>query len=149
MQKIKQTRHNLIQWNKNEFRHVPTKIKELTTKLHLVQQGLATVHSNEDIHALVTQEHLIRMELNEWLNKEEIMWAQCSKQMWLLNGDRNTTYFHTLVKQRKAKNTVTRLELNPNRIWIDNYSDLKTTAREFFSSIFKLDGEHNPSNNFS
>lgn len=64
------------------------------------------------------------------------MWAQRSKQMWLLNGDRNTAYFHTLVKQRKVKNTVTRLK-DVNGNWIENYDQLEAATGDFFASIFR------------
>lgn len=59
-----------------------------------------------------------------------------SKQMWLINGDRNTTYFHTLVRQRKAKNTVTRIKQGDGS-WIDDYDELERAAGNFFSNIFK------------
>lgn len=97
---------------------------------------MARVHSDDDVQALLSQEHITRLELNDWLNKEEVMWVQRSKQMWLLNGDKNTSYFHSLVRQRKAKNTVTRI-LGPNRNWIVNYDDLEHAVDNFFSSIFR------------
>lgn len=66
------------------------------------------------------------------------MWAQRSKQMWLLNGDRNTTYFHSLVRQRKARNTITRLKDKEGN-WIDVYEDLENGAGTYFSEISMLD----------
>ena len=34
--------------------------------------------------------------------KEEIMWAQNARSDWIVQGDRNTRYFQTVVKQRRA-----------------------------------------------
>ena len=38
--------------------------------------------------------------------KEEIMWAQKARRTWIIQGDRNTTFFQTLVKQRRARNRI-------------------------------------------
>lgn len=70
----------------------------------------------------------------EWLDREEIMWAQRSKEMWLLNGDRNTKY--SLVKQRKSKNTVVRIR-NTDGSWLENYEDLETAVGDFFKDIYR------------
>lgn len=69
LQKLKNTRHHLICWNKVEFGHVPSKVRELTNRLYEIQQNFGLVHSNDDVQSLLMQEHSARMELNEWLKK--------------------------------------------------------------------------------
>ena len=40
------------------------------------------------------------------LNREETMWAQKTKRNWILNGDRNTRYFQTVVRQKRARSRI-------------------------------------------
>ena len=42
----------------------------------------------------------LKLEINEILTREEIMWNQRSRAMWMKWGDRNTKFFHATVSQR-------------------------------------------------
>lgn len=37
----------------------------------------------------------VRQDINDWLEREEIMWRQRSKVLWLNEGDQNSKYFHS------------------------------------------------------
>ena len=39
------------------------------------------------------KERTLRNELEDLLNKEELMWAQKARTRWILQGDRNTKSF--------------------------------------------------------
>lgn len=34
-------------------------------------------------------------EVNVWLEREELLWRQRSKTLWLAEGDQNTKYFYS------------------------------------------------------
>lgn len=51
-----------------------------------------------------------REEVNKWLGREEVMWHQRSKAMWIQVGDQNSSYFHSRASHRKKKNTIKRLQ---------------------------------------
>ena len=42
----------------------------------------------------------LKKEINELLVKEEKMWKQRSRALWLHEGDKNTRYFHSRATQR-------------------------------------------------
>lgn len=42
--------------------------------------------------------------------QEEIMWAQKARSNWIIQVDRNTRYFQTVVKQRRARNRIINLK---------------------------------------
>lgn len=48
----------------------------------------------------------LHLELNQYLNQEELYWKHRSKQFWLNEGDRNTRYFHKYASARKQKNSI-------------------------------------------
>lgn len=146
-QKIRHTMVKLIEWNRKEFGHVPTKVKELTEQVQKLQTELHNLQnqSNEAME-IVAQEKEVRLQLNEWLDKEELMRAQRSKQMWLINGDRNTKYFHILARTRKARNHVDRIR-GQNGVWIESYDEIEKAAGVFFENIYKLESEAMNMNN--
>lgn len=41
---------------------------------------------------------MIREELENLLDREELLWAQKARTKWILQGDRNNKYFQTMVK---------------------------------------------------
>lgn len=53
------------------------------------------------------------------MNKEEIMWAQNARSIWIVQGDRNIKYFQTVVKQRRARNRIIQLKTEDGNITDD------------------------------
>ena len=56
----------------------------------------------------------MKMELNWWLNIEEEMWHQRSRNGWLKAGDKNTTFFHTKASKRFQRNSINRVQVGDN-----------------------------------
>ena len=73
-------------WNKEEFGHVGRRITELQKHLEWLELQSKSPSTIQDIRA-------IRYELNDWLDKENVMWLQRSRKDWLQLGDRNTRFF--------------------------------------------------------
>ena len=46
----------------------------------------------------------LRMEINKLHTKEEVIWNQQSRVLWLKERDRNTNFFHAMASQRQRKN---------------------------------------------
>ncbi|XP_042953504.1 uncharacterized protein LOC122290052 [Carya illinoinensis] len=59
----------------------------------------------------------LQVDLNHLLNQEDIKWKQRAKRHWLVEGDRNTKFYHACVNQRKKKNAIRRVkDLNGNEL---------------------------------
>ncbi|XP_042988712.1 uncharacterized protein LOC122316247 [Carya illinoinensis] len=77
----------LAQWNKTKYGNVQKRIQQCRTHLQQVQER-DPYHSQMELH----QE--ARCQLQMWLEREEILWCQRAKSLWLQGGDQNTKYFH-------------------------------------------------------
>lgn len=77
----------------------------------------------------------VRLALNSWLDKEEVMWKQRSQNRYLKEGDRNTSFFHTKASNRKQWNWIQGLE-DDNGVWQEGLDDIEHVATQYFSSLF-------------
>ena len=87
-------RERLMAWNKSEFGHLGHKIDSLQKKLQMLEMLPSTLATNTEISE-------VRSALNVWLDAENTMWRQRSKNFWLTEGDRNTSFFHTKATNHK------------------------------------------------
>ena len=65
-----------------------------------------------------------------------MFWRQKSRVLWLREGDRNSKYFHALVKQRRARNRITQL-LDENGNVVKDEEGLVAIATSYFRKIFE------------
>lgn len=71
------------------------------------------------------------------LKQEKILWFQKSRMAWLMNGDRNTKYFHSRVKARRKTNRIESL-LMGDEGWCYEDDKLKQHAVEFFQALYTI-----------
>ncbi|KAF3968551.1 hypothetical protein CMV_007565 [Castanea mollissima] len=57
----------------------------------------------------IKMEKELREDIEKLMSKEEIMWAQKVRSTWIIQVDRNTRYFQTVFKQRRARNRILQL----------------------------------------
>ena len=63
------------------------------------------------------------------------MWKQRSRNRYLKEGDRNTSFFHTKDSSRKQQNWIQGLE-DDNGLWQEGLDDIEHVATQYFSSLF-------------
>lgn len=112
------------------FGNVNTRLKRLKERLQLIEgQNL--------LHDTANEIQALKKEINETLVKEEVMWNQRSRALWLKCGDRNTRFFHTTATQRRRRN---RIEgLMDEGVWYDSKEHLERVILKYFSSIYCTD----------
>jgi hypothetical protein len=76
--------------------------------------------------------------MDELLYHEEMMWLQRSRISWLMEGDRNTRYFHMQAKWRARKNKIKKLKCGDGS-WCDAPDEMKGMARDYFVDMFMAD----------
>ena len=134
--KFHQVQKDLIVWNKYSFGLTRSKIRDLEEKLKVVQ----VLDPTQENLAL---EAAIQIELNEWLEREEVKWHQKSRELWLKEGDQNSKFFHLSTVVRRRKNQIAEIQLE-NGNWIHSRNEISNYFTQYFSSIFQSSNPHIP-----
>ena len=94
---------SLDAWNQNDFGHVGKQIARL-------QKALEWLELQPTSPSIITEMQKTRVELNCWLEKDDVMWLQRSRINWFREGDRNTRYFHSKASARYQNNLIDGME---------------------------------------
>ena len=86
--KVKICGVKLIKWSKNSFGSVRKMLKE---KKNLLTKAELDTTKRGDLMLVKS----LQKEINDILDKENQMWQQRSRALFLKCGDRNTAYFHS------------------------------------------------------
>ena len=81
--------------------------------------------------------NILRNEINELLDSEEIKWHQRSKVQWLGLGDRNTNYFHTKASDRRRKNTISCI-MEKEGNWHDSIGGIVEYSSTYLTRISEV-----------
>ena len=82
---LESCRNRLVSWNKLEFGHVRRKIAELQKQLQWLE-----LQNRDTVNGEIEE---VWRALNGWFDMKLVMWNQLSRNMWLVDGDRNTSFF--------------------------------------------------------
>uniref|UniRef100_A0A803P1Q5 Uncharacterized protein n=1 Tax=Cannabis sativa TaxID=3483 RepID=A0A803P1Q5_CANSA len=128
LQKIGATRVALLHWSRTQFGKVDNLIKELKSKLNLIQ-GMP-VGSRE-----WGTECNIRRALNEAYVRKELYWKQRARVSWLKDGDRCSKFFFQTAGSRGRRNAIECI-LNKDNIWISSRVLIGKEFMEFSKEFF-------------
>ena len=87
VQKSKLSKIALKQWNISSFGITHTRIKELTAQLDYL-------HSQPPTSNMLELQKSLESALDEQFIRDEEIWKQKSKEVWLHHGDTNSKFFH-------------------------------------------------------
>lgn len=74
-------------------------------------------------------------ELDEWLRKQEIYWAQRSRVNWIKHVDKNSIFFHLKASQRRQKNFIQGI-MDPQGGWVEYVKEVAGVAVQYFKNLF-------------
>ncbi|KAK8652462.1 hypothetical protein V6N13_126494 [Hibiscus sabdariffa] len=84
-------------WNKMIFGYIGQRKKKLQARIMGIDRAMFHWNSN-NLSELVNQ---LRDELDDVLAQEESFWRKKSCAKWIVDGDRNTKYYHASIKARR------------------------------------------------
>ncbi|XP_077228559.1 uncharacterized protein LOC143861529 [Tasmannia lanceolata] len=137
--KLRFIKGKLKEWDKEHKevdqgrkRILEDRLMEINT---LAESGLASAEDYEQQGRLI-QEH------KELLMLKEISWHQRSRVKWLLEGDKNTAFFHAMASARRRRNRIESLEVE-GEIVSDKERIIEEII-EFYRSLYSADGMLRP-----
>ena len=136
MTKLRLIKGKLKKWNVEVFGNMRLKkqsllrrIKELDT---LEPLGMRN-------NQLKEERYVAKTILEKAILEEDRALQMKSKFTWAREGDANTKLFHSLLNARKAKNVITKLELDDGS-FVDSEDDIVREITGFFQKLYKTEG---------
>ena len=127
--RIKRCQIHLQNWNWNVFGNVHQVLRQKKERLQLLE-------ARDSLHEDAEEIQRVKNEINEVLMREEIMWNQRSRALWIKWGDRNTRFFHATANQRRRKNSIMGLQ-DSNDVWNEDKKGIERIIMDYFTSIYR------------
>ncbi|XP_026396357.1 uncharacterized protein LOC113290991 [Papaver somniferum] len=124
--KILSTNKGLRDWNKSSFGNTQTNISTIRKELTDLQVSIPTDTSNTS---------RLKARLEYLYNLEELYWKDKSREVWLLEGDRNSPYFHRVTLFRRKRNAISWIKNSLNTILTDRDS-IGNSFIDYFKGLY-------------
>lgn len=113
--------------------------KRVLARLKDIQESLAASLNTY----LVNLEKKLRVEFSKVAKLEEEFWAMKSQILWLVEGDRITTFYHTTALVRKRRNRILCMKDRMGN-WINGDREIAEFVREGFLDLFTSSLSNSP-----
>ncbi|XP_074292612.1 uncharacterized protein LOC141619495 [Silene latifolia] len=127
----------LTNWNETVFGNIFRQKRELKARIAGCQRELSL---NRQRH-LIKLESKLRKELEEVLEREELLWYQKSRVEFIKDGDQNTSYFHVSTLVRRWRNKINSLK-DDNGEWVHNKEEVKRIVVEYYRQLYTEEAPH-------
>ncbi|XP_061356470.1 uncharacterized protein LOC133300904 [Gastrolobium bilobum] len=118
-------------WHETTFRETVHRKHRLLARLQGIDAELNTSHNS----ALEGLYNSMWSKFNNIYIQEEITWFQQSRCKWIMDGDRNTKFYHASTVARRRNNKILALKDEEDR-WITHPDDLKAMVTRYFERLY-------------
>ncbi|XVE95435.1 hypothetical protein REPUB_Repub02eG0096900 [Reevesia pubescens] len=118
-------------WSKKEFGDIYRRKKRLLARLNGIQKHLDK-GPNDFLQYLEVR---LVEDFNLVCAQEEVMLQQKARIDWIQLGDKNSKYFHNVIKGRKHKQMILALK-NDEGLWTDDLQELKELVKNFYVALY-------------
>ena len=81
-------------------------------------------------------------DFKKWVFLEEILWRQKSREVWLREGDRNTSFFHKMANAHRRRNMMSHVKTNGS--WLTKENDIRDGVVNEFKLLLSVVGGWRP-----
>ncbi|XP_057775188.1 uncharacterized protein LOC130994172 [Salvia miltiorrhiza] len=131
MIKLKRLRMEIRSWNKSTFGNVDRLLMEKQQELTEIQENIAVEGYTEE---LFDKEIEAQASINATLSRKNSLLQQKSRAAWLQDGDRNTNFFHSMLRYKKKPHFLSHLTIDG--VTCVDQNRIGNHIVEFFSNIF-------------
>uniref|UniRef100_A0A2N9F3J3 RNase H type-1 domain-containing protein n=1 Tax=Fagus sylvatica TaxID=28930 RepID=A0A2N9F3J3_FAGSY len=134
-------------WTKDvSSNEVVENVWQLQTRIKELEKRIAELQDQDPTRENLENEAALCLELDEWLEKEEVKWKQKSRELWLKEEDRNTKFFHltTLVRRRRRNFIVEIRDDDGNRLC--NMEEIRAYFTRKFVGVYQSAQPRVPAN---
>ncbi|XP_050242023.1 uncharacterized protein LOC126690976 [Quercus robur] len=89
-------------WNRNHFGNIHLRKRRILARIY----GTQKVLSNNPSSSLICLEKQLLSELETILDQERDLWLLKSRLNWMIQGDRNTSFYHVSTLARRKRNHI-------------------------------------------
>ncbi|RAL51609.1 hypothetical protein DM860_018267 [Cuscuta australis] len=132
--KLKRLAHSLRRWNRDTFGHIFDRLKALEQDVRDIELQLQTDSSDETYIEFKRRSALLKCQYRI----EDEFWRQKAHAKWVSDGERNSGYFHAVVKDRRRKLYIHRIQDDHGQ-WATERSAIASQAITFFQAMFTAD----------
>ena len=118
-------------WNKLHFRNIFSKKRKVMARLNGIQKAIAVRPSS----SLLDLENNLLKELDVVFGQEQELWALKSRINWMVQGDRNTAFFHVSTLVRRKRNQILAIK-NGVGEWLYGEAEIMDFIRKGFIGIY-------------
>lgn len=134
--KLRRLRGALKDWNWNVFGNIHHKKTALQTKVYELEQQLSRQWADDTHHAWKNRKTQI-LQVEKW---ETDLICHQARMNWLKDGDRNSIFFHAVIKEKQKRQTL-QIAL-PNGDITTTAADIGAIAQEYFAELFSASPYH-------
>ena len=128
---IKHFKRDATKWNKVQFGNIFARKKNIMARLDGIQRTLSIRPSN----FLLNLENALLKELDMVLNQEEELWALKSRVNWMIQGDKNTAFYHVSTLVRRKRNQIVAIK-NAMGEWLSEEDEVKEFVKNGFNDVY-------------
>ena len=126
--RLQSCKDHLQDWNYKVFGNVTKVLKQKQRRLQYLEELNL-------LHELAEEIQGLKKGINEMLFREEVMWNQRSRALWIKCGDRNTKFFHATANNRQRKNRIEGISNSEGR-WREDRMEVENVILEYFTEIY-------------
>ncbi|GKV21615.1 hypothetical protein SLEP1_g31576 [Rubroshorea leprosula] len=131
-------------WSRNTFGHIFDKKRELNTRLNGIQKALSIKPST----FLSSLEKELSKEYANILKFEEDLWFMKSRTNWVVDGDRNSKFFHLSTIKHRNHNRIHCLRISTDE-WVSDQREISNLIVHYFRDLFTSSLAHSYHDSFS